>query len=122
MALLYPENIYMAVPTYVVDKIFYETTGSQSITGSHTGVDPETEITISQDKGVPFFTQLLISSDNATWYTSGFPPYAYNGTYAQYLPLFTGRLYVDSSNVHLFLQSTETTRTIYYKIVGFSIE
>lgn len=121
MTLINPSDIYMAVPAYPVDKIYFTNSNSQTITGSNPSVAPATEIIIPQDKGQFFFTQLLLSLDNTTFYTSGFPPYAYNATYAEYLPLFTGRVYVTTTDVHLFLQSTEIDRTIFWKIVGFSV-
>lgn len=122
MALTNPSAIYMAVPEYGVDKIYFTTSGSQTISGTNPSIGPATEIIIPQTKGEAFFTQLLLSQDNSTWFTSGFPPYAFNTTYGQYSPLFSGTLFTTTTDVHLFLQSTEISRAIYYKIVGFSVE
>lgn len=116
---LNPDVISTSVPEYGVDKIYYTKASSASVTGSNPNVDPPTEFVIGHEKGEIFDAEMIISEDGVNWYPAEFPPFAYNAFYMQYLPKFNGGLYVTSTEVHIFLQSTQTNRTIFYSILGY---
>lgn len=114
-------KISIAVPAHNTDKIFYTTSGSYSVTGSNPNADPMVEYgTFAHGKGEAFFVEIQLSLDSVTWYPAEFPPFAYNAFYGLFLERFRGAAYVDSTSVHLFLRSTQTTQTLYYRIAGFS--
>lgn len=115
-----PADIYMAVPNYLIDKIYYKVNGSRGVTGT-SPITPASQFFIPHDKKEPFLTQMLLSVDNAVWYTAGFTPYSYNTTFAAYLPEFNGTVSTTADNVCVSLFSLEIDRIIFYKIVGFSI-
>lgn len=114
-----PDKIAIAIPENDVDKIYYAVRDSRTVPGSNPSVDPPTEYVIPHGKGEIFDAEMIISLDGIKWYPAEFPPFAYNATYALYLPLMAGGLYVDSSNVHVFLQATQTNKNIQFSIVGF---
>lgn len=115
-----PSAIFMVVPDYLVDKIYYEVSGSQLVTGGAPGDSPQI-FPLPQTKGEAFFTNMQFSTDQINWYSSSYPPYDYNVTFAEYTATFTGALSCDASDVYVYLFSLEVNRTIYYRLVGFSI-
>lgn len=104
---------------YDVDKVILKKSGSISVPQAATMSD-SVLVTIPHDLGyAPLcLGQFSETSDFSTSYEFGNPPYAYSATFAIWLPRIDAIVESDSTNVYVTLINFDTTRTLYYRLVG----
>jgi len=119
MSLLTNANNVAFSSRFGVDKvIFRPPPGSISVPQAASSVDVVV-VTIPHNLG---YTPLCLGqfSDNnfSTSYEVGNPPYFYNALFAGYGPQFNCSIEADNTNVYVTFINWDTTRTLYYRLVG----
>lgn len=110
-------------PAYPLDKIYFKpVNNSFFVAQSAAAAAPDVyTTTVENTKDELFFTEMQVSVDNSSWYDSGFEPYYLADPISKF-KRFSGWCNVDVSSVTLSFYALDSGYTMYYRLVGYSLE